>query len=349
MTLKTLQVSELPILDQVHEVATSPRTSWPKPADFTVIGHRGNGMNSASSSNSVKENSILSFNEAGRYPISFVEFDVQVTSDGHPIIFHDNFILAKDELEKRVTDLSLQEFLSYNNKSLIRKAADDDGRIVDWTVENDDPLCTLEEAFLKVDPHLGFNIELKFDDDIAYKDCELICTLQTVLDCVFRDSGHRNIIFSTFQPDAARLVRRLQSTHPVFFLTDGGVEIYGDSRRNSLEEAVKLCRECGLQGIVSEVRAVMRKPSVVSEVRELGLGLLTYGKLNNVVEVVHLQHLMGVDGVIVDRVREISEAVSDLLGRGDGDGGSVGRLARPQFSQLELAFLLKLIPELVRN
>lgn len=49
---------------------------------FPVIGHRGKGMNLLTSVDTrfknVKENSILSFNEASRFPISFVEFDVQV-------------------------------------------------------------------------------------------------------------------------------------------------------------------------------------------------------------------------------------------------------------------------------
>lgn len=49
---------------------------------FLVIGHRGNGMNTLQSSDrrmrAIKENSILSFNAASKFPIDFVEFDVQV-------------------------------------------------------------------------------------------------------------------------------------------------------------------------------------------------------------------------------------------------------------------------------
>lgn len=49
---------------------------------FSVIGHRGNGMNVLQSSDrrnrGVKENSILSFNSAAKFPIDFIEFDVQV-------------------------------------------------------------------------------------------------------------------------------------------------------------------------------------------------------------------------------------------------------------------------------
>ena len=59
--------------------------SEPKPfkmPGFSVIGHRGNGMNVLQSSDrrtrGFKENSILSFNSAAKFPIDFIEFDVQV-------------------------------------------------------------------------------------------------------------------------------------------------------------------------------------------------------------------------------------------------------------------------------
>jgi len=43
-------------------------------------------------------------------------FNLQVTKDGCPVIFHDNFIYTEENGEisgKRVTDLDLDEFLSY--------------------------------------------------------------------------------------------------------------------------------------------------------------------------------------------------------------------------------------------
>lgn len=89
--------------------------------------------------------------------------------------------------EKRVTELSLYEFLCYGpqrdsekeGKPLFRKTSD--GKIVSWNVEQDDTLCTLQEAFQNVEPTLGFNIELKFDDYIVYEDDYLIRNLQAIL------------------------------------------------------------------------------------------------------------------------------------------------------------------------
>ena len=56
--------------------------------------------------------------------------------------------------------------------------------------------------------------------------------------------------------------------------------MYADPRRNSLEEAVKLCVAGGLQGILSEVRAILRQPSAVAKIKEANkLSLMTYGQL----------------------------------------------------------------------
>ncbi|KAK9927539.1 hypothetical protein M0R45_024720 [Rubus argutus] len=370
MALKAVHVSDVPNLDQVPEnasLAFSNGRVVSRIPKFLVIGHRGNGMNALQSSDNrmraIKENSILSFNTAAKFPLDFVEFDVQVTKDGCPVIFHDDFILAEDDqgtvLEKRVTELCLSEFLRYGN-SLLRK--NKDGQIVRWRVEKDDSLCTLQQVFDKVEPNsLGFNIEIKFDDYIVYEKDYLIRVLQSILQVVFEHAGDRPIIFSTFQPDAALLVKKLlHNTYPVFFLTNGGKEIYYDVRRNSLDEAMKLCLEGGLEGIVSEVEAVFRNPGVVTKIKDSKLSLLTYGKLNNVAEAVYMQHLMGIEGVIVDFVQEITEAVCDMIKPsavaeedGDGDGllegdGKMQVKLKPHFSQWELSFLLKLIPELIQ-
>lgn len=83
--------------------------------------------------------------------------------------------------------------------------------------------------------------------------------------------------------------------------------------------------------------------------------------VSNVPEAVYMQHLMGIEGVIVDLVQEITKAVSDLKIRpliseeGREEGGFVREEIQQQvkkelqFSQQELSFLLKLIPELIRT
>lgn len=49
---------------------------------FVVMGHRGSGMNILQScdrrSKAIKENTLCSFNEAAKFNVDFIEFDVQV-------------------------------------------------------------------------------------------------------------------------------------------------------------------------------------------------------------------------------------------------------------------------------
>ena len=133
--------------------------------------------------------------------------------------------------------------------------------------------------------------------------------------------------------------------------------MYEDLRRNSLEEALKLSLENRLDGIVSEIKGIFRNPGAVNKIKEANLSLLTYGKLNNVPEAVYMQHLMGIDGVIVDFVQEISEVVADMVKStkiGDDkegliEGGDVRgkENSKPKFSQQDLSFLYKLIQQLL--
>lgn len=334
----------------------------PGPSKFQLIGHRGNGMNSQSLKLAAeKENSILSFNQAALSPVDLVEFDVQVTRDGHAVIFHDLTILTGDDdttlSEKRVTDLSLQEFLSYgpqkmsghHGKPLLRRHSD--GGVSSWAVGAgvDDCLCTLQEAFQMVDPRLGFNIELKFDDDFDYREEELNRAVTIIWSVISGHAGVRPVVFSSFHPDVVRICRGMQTAYPVFFLTEAGTEMYTDPRRNSLEAAIELCTDSGLQGIVSDAGGLFRDPSAISRIKEAGLKLYTYGELNNVVEAVYVQHLMGVDGVIVDRVKEITEAVAELIaGEGRGDPSELLAVEVGERT-CELGWLSELRPQVMQR
>ena len=53
--------------------------------------------------------------------------------------------------------------------------------MVNWNVQSEAALCTLQEAFEKVSPRLGFNVELKFDDSLEYQEEELTRILQAIL------------------------------------------------------------------------------------------------------------------------------------------------------------------------
>lgn len=70
-----------------------------------------------------------------------------------------------------------------------------------------------------------------------------------------------------------------------------------------------------------------------------------------------MQHLMGVEGVIVDLVKEILEAISEYMKPakdGEEDSSFVEEAemqvtTKPQFTQQELSLLWKIVPELMQS
>lgn len=260
-------------------------------SSLVIVGHRGCGKNKTlphgaipEARLSIRENTIMSFNLAARNGAQFVEFDVQVTKDGVPIIFHDDEIIADSKPPRHIGDISVAEFRAMGpqkgstmGKPLYRKASD--GSTTLWTADVEDQMCTLEDAFAQVNPTVGFNIEMKFDDSGLTSEAELLRVIDAVLADVRQHANGRMIYFSTFHPDAAQMIRKKMPLYPVFFLTDGGSHVYNDPRRNSIQAAIEVCREGNLQGIVSEVKAVLHQPALVALVKASGLFFFTYGEL----------------------------------------------------------------------
>ena len=65
-------------------------------------------------------------------------------------------------------------------KELLRKTAD--GTLAVWNTSVNDSLCTLKEAFLRVSPTIGFNIELKFDNYNPIPHWDLKASIQSILE-----------------------------------------------------------------------------------------------------------------------------------------------------------------------
>ena len=74
-----------------------PRTSpgfWKQDGSTQIVGHRGSGANSTARTNlQIGENTVLSYLTATSLGASCVEFDVQLTKDYFPVIFHDFLVM----------------------------------------------------------------------------------------------------------------------------------------------------------------------------------------------------------------------------------------------------------------
>ncbi|KAK9456296.1 Glycerophosphoryl diester phosphodiesterase family-domain-containing protein [Dipodascopsis uninucleata] len=91
-------------------------TYWKSLTTTRVIGHRGLGKNSTSrKSLQLGENTLQSFIAAANLGASYVEFDVQLTKDHVPVIYHD-FLVAETGIDVPMHALTLEQFLSVSER-----------------------------------------------------------------------------------------------------------------------------------------------------------------------------------------------------------------------------------------
>ncbi|KAK6461591.1 Glycerophosphoryl diester phosphodiesterase family-domain-containing protein [Scheffersomyces coipomensis] len=105
-------------------------TYWKQLVSTRVIGHRGLGKNeNGKKSLQLGENTVESFIAAASLGASYVEFDVQLTKDSVPVVYHD-FLVAESGVDIPMHSLTAEQFLGLSeedgNKQHIEKKTQDD-------------------------------------------------------------------------------------------------------------------------------------------------------------------------------------------------------------------------------
>lgn len=96
---------------------TSRQTYWKKLSSTMLIGHRGLGKNMTSNQSlQLGENTLPSFIAAANLGAHYVEFDVQLTKDHVPVVYHD-FLVSETGIDAPVHTLTLEQFLHINPDS----------------------------------------------------------------------------------------------------------------------------------------------------------------------------------------------------------------------------------------
>ncbi|KAK6456989.1 Glycerophosphoryl diester phosphodiesterase family-domain-containing protein [Scheffersomyces xylosifermentans] len=128
ITIPILESSNLDILGLVrfeylcvkpftHKSMTIGRTDtyWKQLVSTRVIGHRGLGKNvSGRNSLQLGENTVESFIAAASLGASYVEFDVQLTKDSIPVVYHD-FTVAESGIDIPMHSITAEQFLGLND------------------------------------------------------------------------------------------------------------------------------------------------------------------------------------------------------------------------------------------
>ncbi|KAH8392587.1 hypothetical protein KR215_012159 [Drosophila sulfurigaster] len=299
------------------------------------VGHRGSGTSFKAKDAVIRENTITSLKNAADHGADMVEFDVQLSKDLVPVVYHDFMIYVSlkskcsmqehDFLALPMRELTLDQLkklkVYHTAEGLSRETR---------SFHNDDllehqPFPQLADVLDALDEHIGFNIEIKWSqrlqDGRMEEEFEHVVDRNLYIDCildvVLRKAGQRRLVFSCFDPDICTMLRYKQNRYPVMFLTLGHTtkyEKYMDPRGNSMETAVWHAVAMQLLGIVAHTEDLLRDPSKVNLAKERGLVLFCWGDDNNSKDTIKLLKDLGLHAIIYDKMdvltsKEVKQSV----------------------------------------
>ncbi len=148
-----------------------------------------------------------------------VEFDVQLSKDKIPVIYHDFEIcttsVSKDGEQRQLIPTQLKNLTLAQLRGLkIHHTSEKDNEVLkefSEESEEDHAFPTLHEALTQIDQSCGFNIELKWDMMLqdGSNEChfpfEINLFLDSILETVLKHGQRRKIVFSSFNPDVCTM------------------------------------------------------------------------------------------------------------------------------------------------
>ncbi|KAF7731209.1 Glycerophosphocholine phosphodiesterase [Apophysomyces ossiformis] len=102
------------------KMTVGDRYTYYKSLDTKIIGHRGSGMNKKGSRLQVGENTVLSFVTAASLGAEYVEFDVQLTKDLVPVIYHD-WTVTETGYDIPLNAITLEQFMNLRPSGHIKE------------------------------------------------------------------------------------------------------------------------------------------------------------------------------------------------------------------------------------
>uniref|UniRef100_T1J784 GP-PDE domain-containing protein n=1 Tax=Strigamia maritima TaxID=126957 RepID=T1J784_STRMM len=297
------------------------------------VGHRGAGNSYTSPPKhcaTVRENTIASLKLAAEHGADYVEFDVQLSKDFVPVLYHDFHVCISmkkkrnqkdhDLLEIPLKDLTLNQLqmlkvFHVSEKNHLNNSLNGLKEHPEEEEEPDDVASfpTLERTLIEIPMHVGFNIEIKWtmqrkDGTFELENpTEMNLYLDTVLKVLMQHAGSRRVIISCFHPDICNMVRLKQNRYPILFLSQGQTDKwppYLDTRTISIPMATYFARSAGILGIDVHTEEILKDHGLVCMVKECDLVMFCWGDDNNDPEVMTLLRTLGLDGIIFDRIDE---------------------------------------------
>jgi glycerophosphocholine phosphodiesterase GPCPD1 len=318
-----------PINDPRCDLSITYERHWNDKHKGLDVGHRGAGTSfKASSGNTIRENTIASLKKAASSGAKFVEFDVQLSKDLHPVIYHDFHVYvslkrkgfdANDMLELPMKELTLEQLRNLKVYHTV-EAKSREPKFFDEDLAEHQPFPELAEAFDMIDKDVGFNIEIKSAQELEDGTSESTSSaidknlyVDSILEVVLAKANKRRIVFSSFDPDICIMLRNKQNIYPTMFLTLGKTTRYKQYRYplcNTIQNAVKFSVANELLGIVAHSEDLLRDISQVNLVKDHGLAIFCWGDDNNCKENIKFLKDKGLHAIIYDKVDVLIDKVS---------------------------------------
>ncbi|XP_037304917.2 glycerophosphocholine phosphodiesterase GPCPD1 isoform X5 [Pungitius pungitius] len=315
-----------PIQGYQCEMSSSFTKYWKKRSTLNV-GHRGAGSTHAARHQRVRENTIASFKSAAKHGAAYVEFDVHLSKDAVPIVYHDLTCCISTKKKNDKTSLELIEVpvkdLTFDQLQLLKlvhataiKETDNKDLLDDEEeIDEHQPFPSLSQIFQAIPEHVGFNIELKWicqlkdgswDGNLSSY-FNMNTYLDIILSCVLQKGGKRRIVFSCFDPDICTMVRQKQNKYPILFLSQGITDKYTDLmdiRCQSTQIAISFAQSENILGISGHTEELLKNRSYIADAQSKGLVVFSWGDDNNEHENRRRLREQGIDGLIYDSICE---------------------------------------------
>ncbi|TFY59123.1 hypothetical protein EVJ58_g5976 [Rhodofomes roseus] len=235
---------------------------------------------------------------------SYVYVTVQVTRDFHPVAFA-QWPVSEEGYHLGVADLTLQEFEALAQRSGKCMMQMDNPALspLQWSQLISGCMISLAELLRVVPAVIGICLELAYPPQRVRERLVLRhqLDLNDVTDSLLRTvydtttapegtAGRRPVVFTSFSPDACAALNWKQPNYPVFLATQCGEQSRGlpsatalgvddvrDYRFTSLDSAVDFAKANNLLGVLLDAGLLVRVPSLIQGVKDLGLLVGTFG------------------------------------------------------------------------
>lgn len=237
-------------------------------ADWLRIAHRG-------ASGHAPENTLAAFRKAVEMGVDGIEMDVRLSADGEVVVLHDATLDRTTDAAGDVAKMTLAE---------IREADAGDGERVP----------TLSEALEAIPP-----------DVLAFVEIKAIEATPHAVRIVQEMDRLDQVAIISFNPDALRMLRELDSRMPAGLLLGGSAETYTDASSVGID-LLRRAQASGTSTVSADWRLL--NPEVVNDIRRRGGSVWTW-TINDIDDIRRVAD-MGVGAITSDYPDRLNEALS---------------------------------------